>query len=135
MVVSSLITELTTSGNFVGMAVSVPITNVLTLLAFAGYLIWLNPLLALVSLSIYPVVIFLVPILQKRSNRANKKRVDAGRNLSSKIAESITGIHEIQGNGAFGLENQKYDRLIDRLLKIRIVDRLDPLCTGGQDLE
>ncbi|UCH21608.1 MAG: ABC transporter ATP-binding protein/permease [Deltaproteobacteria bacterium] len=121
MVVSSLITELTTSGNFVGMAVSVPITNVLTLLAFAGYLIWLHPLLALVSLSIYPIVIFLVPILQKRSNKANKKRVDAGRNLSSKIAESITGIHEIQGNGAFDLENQKYDRLIDRLLKIRIV--------------
>jgi ABC-type multidrug transport system fused ATPase/permease subunit len=121
MVVSSIITELTTSGNFVGMAISVPITNVLTLLAFAGYLIWLNPLLGLVSLSIYPIVLFLVPILQKRSNRANKKRVDAGRDLASKIAESITGIHEVQGNGAFHLENQKYDRLIDRLLKIRIV--------------
>jgi ABC-type multidrug transport system fused ATPase/permease subunit len=121
MVVSSLITELTTPGNFVGMAVSVPITNVLTLLAFAGYLIWLHPLLALVSLSIYPIVLFLVPILQKRSNRANKKRVDAARNLSGKIAESITGIHEIQGNGAFHLENRKYDRLIDKLLKIRIV--------------
>ena len=121
MVVSSIITELTTSGNFVGMAVSVPITNVLTLLAFAGYLIWLHPLLALVSLSIYPIVLFLVPILQKRSNRANKKRVDAGRDLASKIAESVTGIHEVQGNGAFHLENRKYDRLIDRLLKIRIV--------------
>ncbi len=121
MVVSSLIAELTTSGTFVGMAVAVPVTNVLTLLAFAGYLIWLHPLLALVSLSIYPIVLFLVPILQKRSNTANKKRVDAGRDLSSKIAESITGIHEIQGNGAFHLENQKYDRLIDRLLKIRIV--------------
>jgi ABC-type multidrug transport system fused ATPase/permease subunit len=121
MVVSSIITELTTSGNFVGMAVSVPITNVLTLLAFAGYLIWLHPLLALVSLSIYPIVLFLVPILQKRSNRANKKRVDAGRDLASKIAESVTGIHEVQSNGAFHLENRKYDRLIDRLLKIRIV--------------
>ena len=121
MVVSSIITELTTSGNFVGMAISVPITNVLTLLAFAGYLIWLHPLLGLVSLSIYPIVLFLVPILQKRSNRANKKRVDAGRDLASKIAESVTGIHEVQSNGAFHLENRKYDRLIDRLLKIRIV--------------
>ncbi|MGD2272582.1 MAG: ABC transporter ATP-binding protein, partial [Desulfobacterales bacterium] len=121
MVVSSLIAELTTSGTFVGMAIAVPVTNVLTLLAFAGYLIWLNPLLGLVSLSVYPFVLFLVPILQKRANRANKKRVDAGRSLSSKIAESITGIHEIQGNGAFHLENRKYDRLVDRLLKIRIV--------------
>jgi len=72
MVVSSLISELTTSGNFVGMAIAVPVTNILTLLAFAGYLFWLNPLLAAISVSIYPMVLFLVPLLQKRANNANK---------------------------------------------------------------
>lgn len=121
MVVSSLVTELALPSNFVGMAVGVPVINILTLLAFAGYLLWLNPLLALVSLSIYPLVLFLVPILQKRVNIANKKRVQATRDLSSRIGESITGIHEIQGNGAYEIENQKYDRLVDKLLKIRIV--------------
>jgi ABC-type multidrug transport system fused ATPase/permease subunit len=121
MVVSSLITELTTAGNFVGTAFSVPVTNILTLLAFAGYLFWLNPTLAAVSLSIYPIVVFLVPQLQRRSNRANKKRVDVTRDVASKIGEAITGIHEIQGNGAFAIENEKVDRLVDRLLKIRIV--------------
>ena len=120
-VVNSLVGELAMPGNFVGMAISAPVTNVLTLLAFAGYLFWSNPLLAGVSLSIYPIVVFLVPVLQKGVNRANKKRVFAARTLSSRIAESITGIHEVHGNGAYRIENKKYDRLVDRLLKIRIV--------------
>ena len=102
LVVASLITELATSGTFVGMAIAVPVTNILTLLAFAGYLLWLNPLLALISLSIYPLVLFLVPLVQRKVNTQNKKRVDATRVLSGRIAESTTGIHEIQANGAFG---------------------------------
>ncbi len=124
LVVNALTTELTLPGNFVGSSIAAPVTNLLTLLAFAGYLLWLNWLLALVSLSIYPIVIFLVPMLQKRVNRANKKRVDASRNFSSRIAESVSGIHEIQGNGAHAIENGKYNKIVDKLLKIRIVWRL-----------
>ncbi|MDH3829723.1 MAG: ABC transporter ATP-binding protein, partial [Desulfobacterales bacterium] len=112
-VVNSLVGELAMPGNFVGMAVSAPVTNVLTLLAFAVYLFMLNPLLAGVSLSIYPIVVFLVPVLQKGVNRANKRRVNAARNLSSRIAESISGIHEVHGNGAYKIENQKYNRLVE----------------------
>lgn len=120
MVVSSLINELATAGDFVGMAVGIPITNVLTLMAFAGYLVWLNPLLACLSLAIYPLALIMLPTLQKRANRENKKRVDTTRDLSSKIAEAISGIHEIQGNGAFKIENRKFDKLVEHLLKIRI---------------
>lgn len=121
MVVSSLVTELTTSGNFAGMAVSAPVISIFTLLAFAGYLVWLNPLLGAISLSIYPIIVFLVPLLQKGANKANKKRIDVARTLSSRIGESITGIHEIHGNGSYRIENSKFDLLVDKLLKIRIL--------------
>ena len=120
-VVNALTTELTLPGNFVGMAVSAPVTNVLTLLAFAVYLFILNPLLAAVSLSIYPIVIFLVPLLQRGANKANKKRVDAARTFAARIAETISGIHEVHGNGSYRIEGRKYNKLVDRLLKIRIV--------------
>ncbi|MCP4370099.1 MAG: ABC transporter ATP-binding protein [Deltaproteobacteria bacterium] len=119
-VVNSLINELTIPGNFAGMAVAAPLTNVVTLLAFAGYLIVLNPLLGIVSFSIYPVMLYVIPILQKYVNRDNKKRVNAARKLSSKIVESISGIHEVQANGAFEIENNKYDTIVDYLMKIRI---------------
>ena len=121
MVVGALTTELATAGDFVGMAIAVPVTNLLMLFAFAGYLFWLNPLLAAVTLSIYPVVILLVSMLQKRVNIYNRKRVDAGRKVSSKVGESIAGIHEIQANGAFSIENKKFGSLVDHLRKIRII--------------
>jgi ABC-type multidrug transport system fused ATPase/permease subunit len=79
LVVSSLISELTIPANFVGMAVASPVINLLTLVGFAVYLFFLNPWLAALSLSIYPVVVFLVPLLQRRVNQANKKRVDKTR--------------------------------------------------------
>jgi ABC-type multidrug transport system fused ATPase/permease subunit len=121
MVVSSLVNELATAGDFVGQAVAVPLSNALTLLAIAGYLLWLNPLLAVVSFSIYPLGLFLVTRLQKLANRANSQRVDQARQVSSKIAESMTGIQEIQANGAFRIENRKFDTLVDQLMKTRIV--------------
>ncbi len=119
-VVNSLINELTIPGNFVGMAVAAPLINIVTLLAFFGYLVMLNPLLAVLSFSIYPVMLYLIPILQKRVNRDNKKRVNTSRKLSSKIVESISGIHEVQANGAFEIENNKYDSIVDGLMGIRI---------------
>lgn len=108
MVVSALLTELASASDFIGMAVSIPVTNLLTLFAFADYLFWLNPLLAAVSFSIYPMVLFLIPRLQKQVDRYNSKRVDAGRNLSSKIGESVEGIHEIKINGAYRIENERF---------------------------
>jgi ABC-type multidrug transport system fused ATPase/permease subunit len=121
LVVAALTTELATAGDFVGMAIAVPVTNLLMLFAFTGYLLWLNPLLAAVTLSIYPVVLLLVPVLQKRVNIYNRKRVDAGRKVSGKVGESVAGIHEIQANGAFSIENKKFNSLVDNLRKIRII--------------
>lgn len=120
-VVNAIVNELAVPSNFVGMAVSTPVANLLTLLAFAGYLMWLNPLLAVVSLSIYPAAMLLIPFLQKRANLANQQRVDLGRRFSGKIGEAIGGIHEIQGNAAFGIEQEKFDELATRLQKNRIV--------------
>jgi len=121
LVVSSLVKEVAAAGDFVGMALGVPITSIFTLLAFAVYLFILNPWLAILSLSIYPFILLIVPLLQRKANQANKRRVDATRTLSNKITESIAGIHEVHGNGAYDLENRKFGKLVDHLLKIRIV--------------
>jgi len=120
MVVSALMTELSSAGTFAGMAFAVPVTNILTLLAFAVYLLWLNPMLAAATLLIYPIVVFIVPILQKRANQANKQRVDLSRSASSQIAESISGVHEIQVHGAYAQENLKFSTLVEQLKETRI---------------
>lgn len=121
VVVNALLSELSVAGDFVGMAVAVPVTSLLTLIAFSVYLFWLNPLLAGISLSIYPLVMLLLPRLQKRANIVNKKRVDTTRDLSDKIVESVSGIHEIQGNSSYTIERRKHDQFVEKLLRIRIV--------------
>lgn len=121
VVVNSILTELVSAGGFAGEAIASPLINLLTLVVFAIYLFTLNPLLAAFSLAIYPFVLFLVPRLQRRSNKANRKRVDLSRTLSNKITETVTGIHEVHGNGSFGIENKKFDGMVERLFRIRIV--------------
>lgn len=120
MVVSSLVTELSTAGSFAGMAIAVPVTNILTLLALAGYLMWLNPKLAFATLIIYPFIVFLLPVLQKKANTANATRVDLSRQVSSQITESVTGIQEVQVHGAYSRENSKFTQLTETLRKVRV---------------
>jgi ABC-type multidrug transport system fused ATPase/permease subunit len=120
-VVNAIVNELAVPSNFVGSAMSTPVSNLLTLLAFAVYLFWLNPLLAAISLSAYPAAMILLPFLQKRANAANQQRVDLSRTFSGRIAESISGIHEIHGNGAYRIEKSKFDRLVEQLRRIRVI--------------
>ncbi len=120
MVVQSFASELATAGDFVGLAAAVPLTSVLSLVAFTAYLLWLNPLLAAVSFAIYPLALFVLPMLQRRANAENKTRVDVSRAFSGKIAEAVSGIHEIHGNGAHHVECRKFDALTRKLEKVRI---------------
>jgi ABC-type multidrug transport system fused ATPase/permease subunit len=121
LVVNSLSNELNVPGDFVGMSVAVPATNIFTLLALGAYLIWLNPLLAILSYTVFPLVVFLIPRLQKKVNRANSKRVDAERLFSARINEAVLGIHEIQAHGGQRIENRRCYSLVNKLTKIRIV--------------
>lgn len=120
VVVNSLVNELTLPGNFVGMAVAIPLTNILTLVAFAVYLFHLNPLLAAISFIIYPLMVIVIPYIQARVNRENRERISVSRQLSSTIVEAVSGLHEVQANGGFALANRNFARLTNTLKTIRV---------------
>lgn len=121
MVVSSLVTEIAPAGDFVGQAIAVPVSNLLTLLTFVAYMFYLNPLLAILSVSTYPIVLLLIPFLQKKSNEANKARVDNTRKMSNLIDEVVSGIHEIHANAGYHIEERKFGVIVDQLFKIRVI--------------
>ncbi|MCE5242721.1 MAG: ABC transporter ATP-binding protein/permease [Desulfobacteraceae bacterium] len=118
-VIASITSELSVVGEFMGEALATPIINILTLVAFAGYLAWLNPLLAAVSFAVYPVEIVIIPILQKRFNRANQERIDVLRSMSNAIGEAVSGMHEVHGNAGYPVENRKLARFAGSLFHIR----------------
>ncbi len=119
MVISSVTGELASVGDFLGGAVAIPAVNVLTLITFGVYMFTLNPLLAVLSLAVYPIEILVIPILQKRFNQLNSERVTTNRKLSSVVGEAISGIQEIHANAGYQLESQKMDRLSQRLFQLR----------------
>lgn len=119
-IISAITAELNAIGGFLGGALAVPITSVLTFAVFLGYMIYLNPLLGLLSMGIYPVELAVIPLLQKWYNKHNRKRVATTRAMASLVNESVSGIHEVQSNASFKLEQQKLKRLIKRLYKIMV---------------
>ncbi|GBC62425.1 ABC transporter ATP-binding protein [Desulfonema ishimotonii] len=117
-VITAMSAELNAVGHFIGGALAVPITSALTLLTFAGYMIWLDPRLGLISLVIYPLELIAIPMLQRRYNRLNTRRIDATRAMSNTVSEAISGIHEIQGNAAYGVESEKAGRFVRQLFSL-----------------
>lgn len=117
-VISAMTAELNAIGFFLGGALAIPVTSVLTFLAFAGYMINLSPLLALLSLSIYPFELIVIPLLQRRYNRFNKKRIRNIRAMGNVVNEAISGIHEVHSNSSYHLEEKRLSAYVDKLYKI-----------------
>jgi len=119
-IVSAMTAELNAIATFLGGAIAVPITSVLTFAAFLGFMIYLNPMLGLLSMVIYPFELTIIPLLQGWYNRYNRSRVATNRQMASLVNESVSGIHEVQGNASFRLEQKKLDRLIKRLYQLLV---------------
>ncbi|THB77537.1 MAG: ATP-binding cassette domain-containing protein [Desulfobulbaceae bacterium] len=117
-IISALTAELTAIATFLGGALAVPITSILTFFTFLGFMIYLNPLLGLLTMLIYPFEMAVIPLLQRWYNKYNRKRVATTRTLASVVNESVTGIHEVQGNASYILEQGKLDRLVKKIYSL-----------------
>ncbi len=114
-VISAMTAELNAIGFFLGGAIAIPITSILTFAVFIGFMFDLNPLLAMLSMGIYPFELLVIPYLQKKYNTLNKKRVKTSRAMANVVNESISGIHEIHGNTSYELEKNKLSSFISEL--------------------
>ena len=119
-ITSAMTSELNAIATFLGGALAIPITSVLTFAVFLGFMIYLNPLLGLLSVVIYPLELTIIPLLQRWHNRYNQQRVAVTRQMANLVNESASGIHEVQANGSFLLEQRKLDRLIYRLYNLAV---------------
>jgi len=117
IIISAMTSELNAVGNFLGGALAIPVASVLTFITFLGYMIYLNPLLGVMTSLIYPFEFIVIPLLQKRYNILNRKRVRTIRTMANLVNESVSGIHEVQSNSSFQLEQSKLNIFIKKLYK------------------
>lgn len=117
-VISAMTGELNGIGFFLGGALAIPITSALTFCAFMGFMFSQSLTMGLLAVAVYPVELFLIPYLQKRYNRWNKKRIKTTRIMANSVNEAISGIYEIHSNASYEIEQKRLGRYVQRLYDI-----------------
>lgn len=115
VIISAMTSELNAIGSFLGGALAIPIASILTFATFLGFMIYLNPTLGLITMFIYPFEFIVIPLIQRKYNILNRTRVQISRSMANLVNESISGIHEVQGNASFELEKSKLNIFITQL--------------------
>jgi len=83
------------------------LSDCLLVLLTAGVLVWLNPLLALVTLVPFPLVVWLVYLVRGRLQRGFSRSNIAWAEVASVLADTIPGIRVVK---AFAQERREIDR-------------------------
>ena len=115
--VSVIVSEVEPVGGFVGTAFSEPVLNGGILLSVFGYMLFVQPLLALVAVGLFIPQVLFVPILQAAINRRTCRRIVTLRSISVDIvdkAEKGAGVGEAtyrdRVNDVYRLNMQIYRR-------------------------
>lgn len=88
---SMMLSEAEPVGNFTGISISEPMLQGGILVAVFGYMIWLEPTMALVGLGVFSPQLFIVPLLQASINRRVAKRIETLRAVSVGIITDPSG--------------------------------------------
>src|SRR5260370_40075305 len=82
---SIIVSEVETVGNFIGISFSEPLLHGGILLSVFGYMLFLQPLMALVCLGVFLPQVFFVPLMQGTINRRTKAKIKILREVSVDI--------------------------------------------------
>jgi ABC-type multidrug transport system fused ATPase/permease subunit len=89
--ISIVTSEVDAVGGFVGTSFSDPILNGGILLSVFGYMVFMQPWMALVALSLFVPQVFFIPILQGAINRRTADRIRVVRALAVEIVDAEHG--------------------------------------------
>lgn len=118
--ISAITGELNAIGAFLGQALAVPLTSILTYVVVFSYMFSLSHTLTLITIAIYPFEFILIPLLQKRFNAWNQKRITTVREMSDTVNEAINGIVEIKSYNRYQFEKSRIGRIISKLYHITV---------------
>ena len=89
--ISMILTESEPIGGFIGMSYSEPLLQGGVLVSVFGYLVWLHPLMALLSIAVFSPQMVFVPLMQKAMNRLASQRIHTLREVSDGIVGATGG--------------------------------------------
>lgn len=87
-VVSMLASEVEKLGQFIGGSFSTPLLQGGTMVAVLGYMIWVEPRIALIGLLVYSPQMIMIPLMQRRINGHNQDYSERVRELGDFVVEN-----------------------------------------------
>ena len=85
--ISIIVSEVEAVGAFVGSSFSEPVLNAGILLSVLGYMLYTQPLMALIAVLMFCPQLLFIPALQDAINRRTERRIETLRALSSDIVD------------------------------------------------
>lgn len=89
--ISMIISESVPIGGFVGVSISEPLLQGGILLSVFGYLVYLQPAMALLCIAVFSPQMVFVPLIQRAVNRRAKERIEILREVSGTIVAEAHG--------------------------------------------
>src|SRR5262249_17926317 len=93
-------------------------SDVIMMLGTAAFLLWVNPLLALVSLAPFPVIVWLVHWVRSRLRRNFRLSGVTWGAMLSVLANTIPGIRVVKAFAQEKREIERFDRANRRVVEI-----------------
>lgn len=118
-VVSIITTETEPLGGFIGESLSLPAFQGGTLLTILAFMFVQDWALGLAAIALYPIQMYAIPKLQRQVNLLAKERVAKVRNLSERVSELVSGIHEVHANDTSQYELADFSSRLGRIFGIR----------------
>jgi ABC-type multidrug transport system fused ATPase/permease subunit len=111
-IVTMVAAETEDLSGFAGDALSIPLLNAATIAYVAGYLLWIQPGIAVLAMLIYFPQAVIVPVTQRTINRLARLRIQLARNLGQRAIR--------HGRRPPGRAKAPGAILIDRMYKVRM---------------
>lgn len=116
-VVSMLAAEAEKLGQFVGGSFSVPLLQGGTMVVVLSYMIWVEPLVALIGLAVYSPQMILVPLMQRNINEKNRTYAEGVRELGDFVVENADAAEQSKDvpDGFRAIVEQMFDAKMNAL--------------------
>lgn len=110
--ISIVTSEVDAVGGFIGTAVSDPVLSGGILLSVFGYMLYMEPLMALTAILLFIPQVFFVPVLQEAINRRTEERIRTLRALAVEIVDA--------DNGAAEERERQYRRRVSEVYRLNM---------------
>ncbi len=117
--ISVVVAEVDPVGGFIGLSVSEPLLHGGILLSVFGYMLFLQPMMALVCLGVFVPQLIFVPLMQRTINRSTKSRIKILREVSVDIVDQAnSGSSAASGTSPRAQPEDTYERRTDRIYQL-----------------